>query len=166
MSYRCLLWEAIQVRTAVLARHYFLSSCIYFQFRIYKLPSAVGCAHADYLPRENIAVKNSCVRLLSSLRLTPWSLAEWENRVVVLWDEVSIWGNVERVLISTCDITFPPLLALLTEHIWDRRSRRWFNASILCLDWEKKEGLSSRWQQSMYALIIYCKLHVKICECS
>ncbi len=61
MNYRWVLWKAVQVRTAGVVRHYFLSSCIYFQFRIYKLPSAVGCAHADYLPRENIAVKNSCV---------------------------------------------------------------------------------------------------------
>ncbi len=133
MNYRCVLW------TAGVVRHYFLSSCIYFQFRIHKLPSAVWCAHADYLPRENIAVKHSCVRVLSSVRLTPWSLTEWESRVVLLWDEVSIGGNVERVLISTRHITSSPLLALLTQQRWGRTSRRWSNASILCLDWKEKK---------------------------
>ncbi len=98
-----------------------------------------GVAHADYYPEKNIAVKHSCVRVLSSVRLTPWSLAEWESRVVLLWDEVSIGGNVERVLISTRHITSSPLLALLTEQRWGRTSRRWSNASILCLDWKEKK---------------------------
>lgn len=148
----CLLSKAVELWRADLVRHHFLSSCIYFQFRIYKLPSAVWCAHADYLPRENIAVKNSCVRVVSSVRLTPWSLSEWENRVVVLWDEVSVWGNEESPLISTSDFTSTPLLALYsTYHTGPDALVHIFHVWI-----GKKTTLSCRWQYNMQILIQYC----------
>lgn len=57
-----------------------LRLCIYFKSKIYKLPSAVRCSCLDYLPKENMAVKNSCVCVLYCIRLTPRSRAGWKKQ--------------------------------------------------------------------------------------
>lgn len=91
--------------------------CIYFQSKIYKLPSAVGCACLDYLHRENMAVKNSCVRGLCCVCLTSWSLAGWENRV----GGSERWGHNEAEwdLEVVSDTVCPPPLALSAQQIRD-----------------------------------------------
>lgn len=80
-----------------------LGLCIYFKSKIYKLPSAVGCSHLDYLPRENMAVKNSCVCMLHCIRLTPRSLAGWKNRV----RSTQRWGQLSQSREVASDIASP-----------------------------------------------------------
>lgn len=84
-----------------------LGLCIYFKSKIYNLPSAVGCSRLDYLPRENIAVKNSCVCVLHCIRLTPRSLAGWKNKV----RSILRWGQLSQSIEVASDIASPPPFA-------------------------------------------------------
>lgn len=84
-----------------------LGLCIYFKSKIYKLPSAVGCSRLDYLPRENMAVKNSCVCVLHCIRLTLRSLAGWKNRV----RNTQRWGQLSHSREVASDIASPPPFA-------------------------------------------------------
>lgn len=110
-----------------------LGLCIYFKSKIYKLPSAVGCSRLDYLPRENMAVKNSCVCVLHCIRLTPRSLAGWKNRVRT----TQRWGQLSQSREVASDIASPHPFAPRAQQKSD--SSDWTDTHIHFLHgrWEK-----------------------------
>lgn len=97
-------------------------SYLFFDPRFKKVPSAVCNTHEEYLPKENVAVKKSCLRV----SLTLGQLLDEKSPSVLLSDGGYRGAGPDGHLSAACDILsyFPSprvhhirVLLLTTKHV-------------------------------------------------